>query len=115
LLAHNNNALPNSSTSSSSNALDSRSQVNTLIRSRDAAGRMIVQFESPAAARQSLAAAEVVAAAAAGAGEEAVAAAAAAAAAGGGAGRAFAGGWLVDLLHAAVHKAIERSAGILSA
>jgi hypothetical protein len=66
---------------------------------------MIVQFESPAAARQSLAAADL--AAATDAADEDVAAAAAA---GGGAGRAFAGGWLVDLLHAAVHKAIERSA-----
>jgi hypothetical protein len=70
---------------------------------------MIVQFESPAAARQSLAAAELVAAAVAGA--DAGALAAAAGGGGGGPGRAFAGGWLVDLLHAAVHKAIERSAG----
>ncbi|WIA12322.1 hypothetical protein OEZ85_012377 [Tetradesmus obliquus] len=68
LLAHgNNSALPDSSSSSSSSSMaaNPRSQVNMQVRSRDASGRMLVHFESPAAARQALAAADLVAAAAA--------------------------------------------------
>jgi hypothetical protein len=106
LLAHDS-----SSSSSSGNMSDSRMQINTQVRSRDATGRLVVQFESPAAAKHTLAAADLVAAAAAGADAGNGDSAAAAAVCGGGLARGFAGGWLVDLLHAAVHKSIERAAG----
>jgi hypothetical protein len=94
-------------------------RLDTQLRTRDpATGRIVVQFESPEAAALALdAAAEVAAAAVRLSPVEALAAAA-------GVdeqqqqqrtgGSAFAGGWLVDLLHAAVLRAIvctSRSSG----
>lgn len=75
-------------------------------------GRNRVQFETPEAAQQALEAAEAIAAAAAAAASSAdcsrlVQGAARQAVVGSnGARQAFAGGWLVDLLHAAVHRSI---------
>jgi hypothetical protein len=88
--------------------------VDTQLRTRDpSTGRMVVQFESPQAAALALdAAAEVAAAAGSLSPVDALVAAAGVARqqqeqqrqqSGG---SAFAGGWLVDLLHAAVHRAI---------
>jgi hypothetical protein len=85
-------------------------QVDTQLRTRDpATGRIVVQFESPQAAALALDAAAEVAAFAGG--LSSVDALVAAAGADrqqqqGTEGSAFAGGWLLDLLHAAVHRAI---------
>jgi hypothetical protein len=103
----------------SSNELQQQQSIQQLLadaqlRTRDpATGRVVVQFETPRAAALALdAAAEVAAAANTSLSPVDVLAAAAAAAEGSGQqqdqnkGSAFAGGWLVDLMHAAVHRAI---------
>lgn len=104
--------------------------MDTQLRSRDASGRLMVRFETPGAARQTLQAAAAVRAAAGVSlvspaegdgdadGREPTGAAcdsyAAAVAAGGDCGGSggFKGGWFVDLFHAGVHNAIEFAAGI---
>lgn len=108
-------------------------QVDTQLRMRGPCGRVMVQFESPGAAQAALAGAAAIAAAAAGDGDERGDGADSGGAeeqgawgrnARGGSSssgrsavgvRGFSGGWLVDLVHAAVHRAIAGPAEVVAA
>lgn len=108
--------------------------VDTQLRGRDAAGRLLVRFQTPGAAQQALKAAVGVARAAAAAaggagpvcdsgfvgssasgasgdGLESYAVAVTNGGVGGSAG--YQGGWFIDVFHAAVHRSIESAAGAM--